>query len=133
MWFRRVRCDRRLRLRSSVTRSDCKPETGLIYDAVRVRLIEIGKAGKGIDPEVLAQEPTIPWSDIAGMRDHLTHRYFDTDHAIRLRHRRAGFAAARRRRPTPYGYCDRRTPRTSSSGSMRSLLGTLPQRPARPS
>ena len=37
---------------------------------------------KGIDPEILAQEPTIPWSDVAGMRDYLTHRYFDTDHAI---------------------------------------------------
>jgi uncharacterized protein with HEPN domain len=55
---------------------------GLIYDAVRVRLIEIGEAVKGIDPEILAQEPTIPWSDVAGMRDYLTHRYFDTDHAI---------------------------------------------------
>ena len=55
---------------------------GLIYDAVRVRLIEIGEAVKGIDPEILAEEPTIPWSDVAGMRDYLTHRYFDTDHAI---------------------------------------------------
>jgi len=28
---------------------------GLIYDAVRVRLIEIGEAVKGIDPEILAR------------------------------------------------------------------------------
>jgi uncharacterized protein with HEPN domain len=55
---------------------------GLVFDAVRVRLIEIGEAVKGIDPDVLAVEPTVPWQDIAGMRDHLTHRYFDTDHAI---------------------------------------------------
>lgn len=55
---------------------------GLIFDAVRVRLIEIGEAVKDIDPEVLAHEPAIPWKDVARMRDHLTHRYFDTDHAI---------------------------------------------------
>ena len=55
---------------------------GLVFDAVRVRLIEIGEAVKDIDPELLAHEPAIPWKDVAHMRDHLTHRYFDTDHAI---------------------------------------------------
>ena len=57
-------------------------DDGLVFDAVRVRLIEIGEAVKDIDPEVLAQEPSVPWSDVAGMRDHLTHRYFDTAHGI---------------------------------------------------
>ena len=55
---------------------------GLVFDAVRVRLIEIGEAVKGIDPALLAQEADIPWADIAAMRDHLAHRYFDTAHAI---------------------------------------------------
>lgn len=55
---------------------------GLVYDAVRVRLIEIGEAVKGIDSELLATEPEIPWRAIARMRDHLAHRYFDTDHAV---------------------------------------------------
>lgn len=55
---------------------------GLIFDAVRVRLIEIGEAIKGIDPAVLVSEPDIPWVDVARMRDHLAHRYFDTDHEI---------------------------------------------------
>ncbi len=55
---------------------------GLVFDAVRVRLIEIGEAVKDIDPEVLADEPEIPWRDVAGMRDHLAHRYFDTAHSI---------------------------------------------------
>jgi uncharacterized protein with HEPN domain len=27
-------------------------------------------------------QPGIPWSQIARMRDHLAHRYFDTDHVI---------------------------------------------------
>lgn len=57
-------------------------DDGLIYDAVRVRLIEIGEAVKGIEPEVLAAAPQVPWKEIARMRDHLAHRYFDTDHAI---------------------------------------------------
>jgi uncharacterized protein with HEPN domain len=55
---------------------------GLVFDAVRVRLIEIGEAVKDISPGLLATEPAVPWQDVAGMRDHLAHRYFDTDHAI---------------------------------------------------
>ena len=55
---------------------------GLVFDAVRVRLMEVGEAVKAITPELLAAEPAVPWQDIAGMRDHLAHRYFDTDHAI---------------------------------------------------
>jgi uncharacterized protein with HEPN domain len=57
-------------------------DDGLVYDAVRVRLIEIGEAVKSIDPDLLAHEPSIPWIDIAGMRNHLAHRYFDTAHSI---------------------------------------------------
>jgi hypothetical protein len=38
---------------------------GLIFDAVR-----------------LAQRPDIKWSDAAGMRDWLTHHYFDTSRAV---------------------------------------------------
>lgn len=55
---------------------------GLVYDAVRVRLIEIGEAVKAISPDLLAAAPEIPWSALARMRDHLAHHYFDTDHAI---------------------------------------------------
>ncbi|MBA2282005.1 MAG: DUF86 domain-containing protein [Acidimicrobiia bacterium] len=57
-------------------------DDGLVFDAVRVRLIEIGEAVKDIDPELLASESDIPWRDVAGMRDHLAHRYFDTAHSI---------------------------------------------------
>ena len=55
---------------------------GLVYDAVRVRLIEIGEAVKAITPGLLEADPAIPWKAIARMRDQLAHRYFDTDHAI---------------------------------------------------
>jgi uncharacterized protein with HEPN domain len=57
-------------------------DDGLVFDAVRVRLIEIGEAIKDVEPALLALEPQVPWSDVAGMRDHLTHRYFDTAHSI---------------------------------------------------
>ncbi len=52
-------------------------DDGLVFDVVRVRLIEIGEAVKAIDPVLLAREPDIPWIDVAGMRDQLAHRYFD--------------------------------------------------------
>ena len=57
-------------------------DDGLVFDAVRVRLIEIGEAVRAIDPALLAREPDIPWIDVAGMRNHLAHRYFDTAHSI---------------------------------------------------
>lgn len=55
---------------------------GLVSDAVRVRLIEIGEAVKALPPQVLDRRPDLPWQQIAGMRDRLAHRYFDTSHAI---------------------------------------------------
>ncbi|GAC1335537.1 MAG: hypothetical protein NVSMB17_18560 [Candidatus Dormibacteria bacterium] len=57
-------------------------DDGLIFDAVRVRLIEIGEAVKSLPSDLLADEPAIPWREVAQMRDHLAHRYFDTSHAI---------------------------------------------------
>lgn len=67
-------------IRSHLTRGDLRD--GMVYDAVRVRLIEIGEAVKAIDPALLSSAPDVPWKAIARMRDHLAHRYFDTDHAI---------------------------------------------------
>ena len=65
---------------------------GLVFDAVRVRLIEIGEAVKALPADLLAHEPDVPWMQIAGMRDRLAHRYFDTSHAI--------LAATRGERPS---------------------------------
>lgn len=55
---------------------------GMVFDAVRMRLLEIGEAVKATSGDLLATQPGIPWRQIAGMRDHLAHRYFDTAHAI---------------------------------------------------
>jgi uncharacterized protein with HEPN domain len=45
---------------------------------VRVRLIEIGEAVNDMSSGLVASEPRIPWEQVAGMRDNLVHRYFDT-------------------------------------------------------
>jgi uncharacterized protein with HEPN domain len=55
---------------------------GLVFDAVRARLIEIGEAVKALPPQLLTHEPDLPWPQIARMRDQLAHRDFDTSHAI---------------------------------------------------
>lgn len=65
-----------------MSRHDDQLDDGLVFDAVRLRLIEIGEAVKAIEPATLATESDIPWRDVAGMRDQLAHRYFDTAHAI---------------------------------------------------
>jgi uncharacterized protein with HEPN domain len=54
----------------------------MVFDAIRVRLIEIGEAVKDIDPALLVTEPAVPWTEISRMRDQLAHRYFDTAHSI---------------------------------------------------
>ena len=67
-------------IRDHLARGDLSD--GLIFDAVRIRLVEIGEAVKAISPSLLASEADIPWKNIAAMRDQLAHRYFDTEHAI---------------------------------------------------
>ena len=67
-------------IRAHLQRGDLSD--GLVFDAVRIRLLEIGEAVKALPAELLASHPSIPWRQIAGMRDHLAHRYFDTAHAV---------------------------------------------------
>jgi uncharacterized protein with HEPN domain len=67
-------------IRAHLMRGDLSD--GLVFDAVRIRLLERGEAVKAITPALLATETGIPWKNIAAMRDQLAHRYFDTEHAI---------------------------------------------------
>jgi uncharacterized protein with HEPN domain len=57
-------------------------EDGMVFDAVRVRLIEIGEAVRALSPDLVRREPEIPWADIGGMRNFLAHRCFDVAHSI---------------------------------------------------
>jgi uncharacterized protein with HEPN domain len=48
-------------------------------DAVIRKLEIIGEAVKRLSDETRARQPKIPWKQIAGMRDRLTHDYFGVD------------------------------------------------------
>lgn len=54
-------------------------ESELIQNAV-IRNIEIiGEAAKNVPEALRGKEPSIPWRNIAAMRNHLIHRYFRVD------------------------------------------------------
>ena len=59
-------------IRSHLQRGDLSD--GLVFDAVRIRLLEIGEAVKALPMELLDTQPGIPWRQIARMhaaRGHL--------------------------------------------------------------
>lgn len=62
---------------------DAAPEM-LQYDAVRMRLVEVGIAVAVLPDRLLALEPTIPWPRVAELGERLTQRYFDTGRALVL-------------------------------------------------
>lgn len=55
---------------------------GVVYDACRARLMEIGETVKHLNPLLLDAAPDIAWNQIARMRDVLVHHYHDTDFAV---------------------------------------------------
>ena len=54
-------------IRSHLQRGDLSD--GLIFDAVRIRLLEIGEAVKALPEDLLFTQPSIPWRQITRMRD----------------------------------------------------------------
>jgi uncharacterized protein with HEPN domain len=52
-------------------------------DSVAMRLVAIGEGFKNIDKlsnnELLKKYPNIPWKNVKGIRDILSHHYFDMD------------------------------------------------------
>jgi uncharacterized protein with HEPN domain len=50
-------------IRSHLQRGDLSD--GLVFDAVRIRLLEIGEAVKALPASLLDTEPSIPWRQIA--------------------------------------------------------------------
>lgn len=48
-------------------------------DAILRRITIIGEATKRLSKDFREQHPTIPWKEIAGMRDVITHDYNEVD------------------------------------------------------
>ena len=48
-------------------------------DAIIRKLEVIGEAVKHLSVLTRSRQPQIPWKQVAGMRDHLTHGYFGVD------------------------------------------------------
>jgi uncharacterized protein with HEPN domain len=59
-------------------------EEQMAFDALLYRLLVIGEAVKALPPELLDQEPKVPWREVARLRDLLAHHYYRVDpHVIR--------------------------------------------------
>ena len=52
------------------------------YDATVRNLEILGEAAKGIPDDVRIRHPQVPWRDIAGFRDVLSHAYFGIDEDV---------------------------------------------------
>ena len=52
------------------------------FDAVVREFEIIGEAVKSLPSELLSKEPQIPWREIAGFRDVLSHAYFAIEESI---------------------------------------------------
>ncbi|MFM9134735.1 MAG: DUF86 domain-containing protein [bacterium] len=64
--------DKRMRLAQSLA-----DDVGLqiAFEAILHNLFVIGEAVKSLPPEMLAEDPELPWNEIAAMRDVIGHRY----------------------------------------------------------
>jgi uncharacterized protein with HEPN domain len=51
----------------------------LLRDATLYNLMVIGEAVNALSDTVTASAPQIPWRDIVGLRNFITHEYFDID------------------------------------------------------
>lgn len=51
----------------------------MVQDAVIRNLEIIGEASKQLSDGAKAQQPEVPWKEVAGMRDVLIHHYFGVD------------------------------------------------------
>lgn len=54
----------------------------MAQDAVLRNLQVIGEAAKKLSPELRAQHNSVPWRDMAGLRDRIVHDYFGIDYDV---------------------------------------------------
>lgn len=53
----------------------------ILRHAAKSIIADIGEAAKNLD-ELTEEIPSVPWTQIARMRDRVTHRYFDVDYDV---------------------------------------------------
>jgi uncharacterized protein with HEPN domain len=66
-------------IREHLARAGEKPageDAALLHDALLFQFVVIGEAVKNLAPATRESEPKIPWADVAGLRDLITHEYF---------------------------------------------------------
>jgi uncharacterized protein with HEPN domain len=51
----------------------------LLHDALLFQFVVIGEAVKHLAAATRDSEPEIPWTDVAGLRDLITHEYFSIE------------------------------------------------------
>ncbi|MBD3238948.1 MAG: DUF86 domain-containing protein [Chitinivibrionales bacterium] len=61
-------------------RKDLDTDRMLLHSLVHC--IQIGEAAGRVSKETQAELPSLPWPEMVGMRNHLTHVYFDINHDI---------------------------------------------------
>jgi uncharacterized protein with HEPN domain len=57
-------------------------ESELVQDAVVRQLEVIGEAARNVSDDFRRAHAEVPWTEIVGMRNRLTHAYFQVDLAI---------------------------------------------------
>lgn len=67
-------CERIISFTAECTEGDFH-RSDLIWSAVAFQIIVLGEAAKRLNPEIRERYPEIPWKDMIGMRDILSHKY----------------------------------------------------------
>lgn len=66
-------------IRAHLATAGERTDDPLLHDALLFQFVVIGEAVKHLEPDTREAMPEIPWQNIAGLRDLITHEYFRID------------------------------------------------------